>query len=59
MVVDDSYGDRDIDVGVSNDQETDMEEKEDADFEIYKIICLFLNLLIFLREFSSRISEDI
>ena len=38
MVVDDSYGGRTIDVGVSNDQETNMEENEDADFEIYKII---------------------
>ena len=47
MVVDDSYGDRDIDVGVSNYQEMDMEENENADFEIYKIICLFLNLLNF------------
>ena len=31
----------------SNDQETDMEENQNADFEIYKIICLFFNLLKF------------
>ena len=47
VIVDGPNGDRESDVGVSYDQEIDKEESENAGFEIYKIICLFLNLLKF------------
>ena len=43
IVVDGPSGDRDIDVGVSNVQEFDKEENENAVLEINKFICLFLN----------------
>ena len=51
MVVDGPDGDEDVDVAVTNGQEMDKEENENADFEIFKFICLFLNLL----QFYSRI----
>ena len=45
MVVDGPNGDRESNVGVSNDQEMDQGENENADFGKLQIICLYLNLL--------------